>query len=339
MTTHRPQANDEHPKVPYQLFTKTEVPGRRGSDDTVASDSESEEESDIEVVVSSVTEVPPDVDTDMLLPGTADRRAIHHPAHGGHLSKTAVAGRFAALAAIVVASFAALYLVAHNLPDYEKPIYVPHSFDELKAQSVVLQEYSKAHFYPVLAFFTLVYLFKQTFSVPGSALMNLLGGLLYGFPAFLYVSVLTAGGSTLCYVLAKGVLGEHIVGRFASSNLAYLRRRVDLNRENGNLFYYLLFLRLFPFSPNWALNVAAPFVGVPILPFFWSVFLGLMPYNYICVQAATTLAQLTSFSDILSLSVLFKLVTMSVIALVPAIWGEKMASWIRGRDETKDLEP
>ena len=40
------------------------------------------------------------------------------------------------------------------------------------------------------------------------------------------------------------------------------------------MIFFLLSLRLFPVTPNWFLNMASPIVGIPILPFFISVFIG-----------------------------------------------------------------
>ncbi|RKO86380.1 hypothetical protein BDK51DRAFT_25449, partial [Blyttiomyces helicus] len=198
--------------------------------------------------------------------------------------------------------------------------------------------YSAANFLHVFLLFNLVFLFKQTFAVPGSALMNILGGTLYGFWAFPLVTFLTALGSTLSYGLSHLFLGELVLERFAHSNLSYFRKRVDGNR--GNLFYYLLCLRIFPFSPNWFLNLASPFVGIPVSPFFTSTFFGLMPYNYVCVQAATTLNDITSFAEILNLGVVLRLLSISGLALVPALWGQRISAWLRARfDVNVPLSP
>lgn len=40
------------------------------------------------------------------------------------------------------------------------------------------------------------------------------------------------------------------------------------------LFFFLLFLRFFPMTPNWFLNMSAPIVNIPITFFFCSVFIG-----------------------------------------------------------------
>ena len=46
-------------------------------------------------------------------------------------------------------------------------------------------------------------------------------------------------------------------------------------KENlDSLFFFLLFLRLFPMSPNWFLNMSSPVLEVPITQFFFSVLIG-----------------------------------------------------------------
>lgn len=48
--------------------------------------------------------------------------------------------------------------------------------------------------------------------------------------------------------------------------------QVEENRDS--LFFFLLFLRLFPMTPNWFLNLSAPILNIPILQFFFSVLIG-----------------------------------------------------------------
>ena len=47
------------------------------------------------------------------------------------------------------------------------------------------------------------------------------------------------------------------------------------------MMFFLLSLRLFPVTPNWFLNMASPIVGIPIMPFFISVFIGKLVALYI----------------------------------------------------------
>lgn len=102
---------------------------------------------------------------------------------------------------------------------------------------------------------------------------NLLGGALYGtWPAFLLTSVLTASGATLCYSVSS-LAGASIVHRFLSHRVASLQSRMA-NSKGFNFFLLLVTFRLFPFTPNWALNIIAPHLSVPAGYFFGSVFVG-----------------------------------------------------------------
>ncbi|RWS00587.1 transmembrane protein 41A-A-like protein [Leptotrombidium deliense] len=47
-----------------------------------------------------------------------------------------------------------------------------------------------------------------------------------------------------------------------------------IHERNSSLIYILLFLRLFPITPNWFLNIASPLIDIPIHLFFASVFFG-----------------------------------------------------------------
>lgn len=79
------------------------------------------------------------------------------------------------------------------------------------------------------------------------------------------------------------------------------------------------------------INLASPFIGVPILPFFLSTFLGSMPYNYVCVQAGQVLGDLGSTSDILTLSLMAKLLLVSLVSLIPVFWGKSLNAKLRGQ--------
>jgi len=48
----------------------------------------------------------------------------------------------------------------------------------------------------------------------------------------------------------------------------------QLKENHDSVFYFLLFLRMFPMSPNWLMNIIAPIVGVPLRYFFLTVLIG-----------------------------------------------------------------
>merc|ERR1712146_247761 len=79
-------------------------------------------------------------------------------------------------------------------------------------------------------------------------------------------------------------------------------REIFKNRTGGandgigklNLFIYLTSLRVFPFTPNWFLNVALASLDVPLSVFVPSLMVGILPYVYLQVQAGLLLHDLTS---------------------------------------------
>ncbi|XP_003745387.1 transmembrane protein 41A-B [Galendromus occidentalis] len=225
------------------------------------------------------------------------------------------------------AATAWLYFLSKNAPDLRDSaanstisLKFPSSFEELHGIAALLQHYYASNANYVYLLFCSAYLYKQTFAIPGSVFLNLLAGALFGvFPGFLLACFLTACGATCCYLLSR-MCGRHVIRtyiKFLASKLTILEKKVDDNRDD--LIYFLLFLRLFPITPNWFLNMASPLVGIPIHLFFFSVFVGLMPYNFISVQSGALLSEIRSTSDILTPKVALQMGLLAVAALIPAV--------------------
>ena len=153
--------------------------------------------------------------------------------------------------------------------------------------------------------------------VSGSVFLNVLAGALFPVHiAFTLVCALTAIGATVSFLFSRYIFKYVLIKLFAS-RIEYFKRQID--RNSDNLIFFLLFIRIFPFTPNWLINIACPIVGVPIAKFALSVFIGLMPYNYICVQSGSILASMTSLNDIMSRTTMIKLSSISVVALLPIV--------------------
>lgn len=54
----------------------------------------------------------------------------------------------------------------------------------------------------------------------------------------------------------------------------YLFHWLQVHENEHQLFLFLVSLRVFPMTPNWFLNVTAPYVDVPLPMFFLSVLIG-----------------------------------------------------------------
>ncbi|GAV02464.1 hypothetical protein RvY_13027 [Ramazzottius varieornatus] len=220
---------------------------------------------------------------------------------------------------------AGLFLLGKSAPELEAGerlnLQFPKSFTDLKAVTTLLSEYKREHYFYVLCLFCSAFLWKQSFGIPGSASLNLAAGALFGtVVGFPLVCVLTATGATLCYTLSY-LFGRKPIAKYFSSKLNWFRAKVQSHSQN--LTYYLLFLRLFPASPNWFLNIASPHIGIPVHKFFLTVLLGLMPYNFVCVQSGSILGELESFSDIFTWTRMFQLAMIACVALIPSLYLKK----------------
>ncbi|XP_030643187.1 transmembrane protein 41A-A [Chanos chanos] len=201
-------------------------------------------------------------------------------------------------------------------PVAEEPrLKFPSDLEELRELAELLQFYNTEHTGYVLLLFCSAYLYKQSFAIPGSSFLNVLAGALFG-PWFglLLACVLATVGATFCYLLSQAFGKRHIV-RLFPDKVAMLQKKVEENRSS--LFFLLLFLRFFPMSPNWFLNMTSPILNIPVTLFFLSVFIGLMPYNFICVQTGSMLSEISSLDDLFSWHTVLQLFAIACVALLP----------------------
>ncbi|XP_048390782.1 transmembrane protein 41A-like [Stegostoma tigrinum] len=191
----------------------------------------------------------------------------------------------------------------------------PSDLEELRAIAGLLQSYRAQHAGYVLLLFCSAYLYKQTFAIPGSSFLNILAGALFGpWLGLALCCVLTAIGATFCFLLSKTYGKQFVVQRFPE-RLSMLQQKVQENRNS--LFFFLLFLRFFPMTPNWFLNITSPILNVPLMQFFFSIVIGLLPYNFICVQTGCILSEISTLDNLFSWSILMKLLVIAIVALVP----------------------
>ncbi|XP_053698301.1 transmembrane protein 41B isoform X1 [Sabethes cyaneus] len=226
------------------------------------------------------------------------------------------------LAAIFFTSlFAMIYVYAMfpKLEESEKQyIKVPFDIEDAKQLGRVLDRYKDLYYLEVMFGVILVYIFLQTFAIPGSLFLSILSGFLYNFPvALTLVCFCSALGATLCYLLSQ-LVGRRVVKHYFPEKARVWSHQVDKHRED--LLSYMLFLRMTPFLPNWFINLVAPVIGVPLYPFALGTFLGVAPPSFIAIQAGKTLYKMTSSSDAFSWGSITMLAVFSVFSLVPVIF-------------------
>lgn len=230
-----------------------------------------------------------------------------------------------AFAVLIIFQIFSFFSFLFKHPQTNLPVSIlPQSIDDVRNLATILLYYAKSDGYPLSVFFLYVsiYLWKQSFAIPGSALLNLLGGVLYGgWAGAILACILTSIGSTICYWLSW-YGGSFIIASLPQQKINSMK--LGISKHQHNLFFYLLFLRLFPFTPNWLVNFLSPWLNIPVASFSVSLFLGSFPYNFICAQAGSLLQSINDMSDILTRGTLVKLILIAILTLFPAFIRDRM---------------
>ncbi|CAG8458208.1 11147_t:CDS:2 [Paraglomus brasilianum] len=217
-----------------------------------------------------------------------------------------------------------IVLLLRTIPN----LSLPTTIERVKILAEALEDYSNGSWEGwthIVFVLSVIYVWKQAFSVPGAIFLNILAGALYGpVVATLLTSLLTGIGASFAYLIGKFV-GEPIFEQHFPEKVTFLRKQVEENKDG--LFYYLVFIRMFPLSPWWLLNLASPLLCVPLAPFFFSMVFGSIPYNLACCQAGDILQELTSTADIWQPVLLLKMLLVSILSLVPPFLTRRLKRW------------
>ena len=227
---------------------------------------------------------------------------------------------------VLLISLGTLTLVYLVFPDVgpadKKYLKFPHDLEDAKALAALLSRYTDQYFLQVFAGFICIYIFLQTFSIPGSILLSIISGFLFPFPlALVSVCFCSATGSSFCYLLSY-LVGRKLVRRCLPERVKSWSRKVD--RQRTNLLSYIIFLRITPFLPSWFINIVSPIIDVPLGPFWIGSFLGVAPPSFVFIEAGTTLQQVTSTMDPITPGSVSLLVFFALLSLVPVLMKNKL---------------
>ncbi|XP_012430916.2 transmembrane protein 41A isoform X2 [Taeniopygia guttata] len=133
--------------------------------------------------------------------------------------------RPAGLLLVFAAATAALWLLSVRLSagQTRRALRFPADLEELRDLAEALRDYERQHRGAALALFCGAYLYKQSFAIPGSSLLNVLAGALFGpWMGLVLCSVLTSVGATLCYLLSAA-FGKQLIVHFFPEKVALLQ--------------------------------------------------------------------------------------------------------------------
>lgn len=194
---------------------------------------------------------------------------------------------------------------------------LPRTLEDLQILRDHLENYTSDYTAQVLVGYCVVYIFLQTFMIPGTVFMSLLAGALFGVFKGVALVVFTAtAGASSCYFLSK-LIGRPLVFSLWPDKLSFFQEQVARRREC--LLNYMLFLRLTPTLPNTFINVASPIVDVPYHTFFLATLIGLIPAAYVTVKAGIALGELQSLGDLYDFNSIATLFLIGVVSITPTL--------------------
>lgn len=186
-----------------------------------------------------------------------------------------------------------------------------------------LENYTSDYTIQVLVGYCSVYIFMQTFMIPGTIFMSLLAGSLFGQLRGVALVVFAASaGASSCFFLSK-LIGKPLVFSLWPDKLMFFQKQVAKRREK--LLNYMLFLRVTPTLPNTFINLASPIVDVPYHIFLLATLIGLIPASYVTVRAGIALGELTSLSDLYDTQSIALLFLIGIVSVTPTLLGKDEA--------------
>ncbi len=137
----------------------------------------------------------------------------------------------------------------------------------------------------------LVYILITGLSLPGAALLTIVGGMIFGlWLGVALVSFASSIGATLAFLASRFILKDWVQRKFAT----YLRSINQGVEKDGG--FYLFSLRLIPLFPFWVINLAMGLMPIRTSTFYWVSQLGMLAGTIVFVNAGVSLGAVEEFS-------------------------------------------
>lgn len=185
------------------------------------------------------------------------------------------------------------------------------TLENAKAQQEALNAYIDQRFVMAATVYFLIYIAVTAFSIPGAAVVTLLGAALFGFwTSLLLVSFASTIGATLAFLSSRYLLRDWVQTKF-KTKLTAINQGVEKDGSS-----YLLSLRLIPVFPFFLINLLMGLTPMSVGRFYLTSQIGMLPGTAVYLNAGTQLATIESLSDIVSPSVL---ASFALLGLFPII--------------------
>lgn len=202
------------------------------------------------------------------------------------------------------------------------------SLDYLKEQQGLFSQYYDRNPIQTIAIYMILYIVSTALSLPGAALLTLLGGALFGvLTGTIIVSFASTTGATLAFLASRFLLKDWVQTKFASQ-----LHKINKGVQDEGAFY-LFTLRLIPAVPFFVINLVMGLTPMKTSTYFFVSQVGMLAGTIVYVNAGTQLSKIESLRGILSPNLILSFV---VLGLFPILTKKIMKKFVSEKREIKN---
>ncbi|MCG0455480.1 TVP38/TMEM64 family protein [Enterobacter cloacae complex sp. ECC445] len=176
-------------------------------------------------------------------------------------------------------------------------------------QQALLSHVEQKPLQSALIFFAL-YVAVSALSIPGAAILTLLGGALFSlWEGTLLVSFASTFGATLAMLASRYLLRDVVQRRFAQQMKTV---NAGMARDGAG---YLFALRLMPLFPFFLVNLLMGLTRIRVYRYWWVSQIAMLPATVVFLNAGRELGKLASLHDIVSPGMVFAFTLLGLLPL------------------------
>lgn len=162
--------------------------------------------------------------------------------------------------------------------------------------------------------YILVYIGAVALSIPGAAVLSILGGFLFGaIPATIFINIGATTGAFIIFIAARFFIGEMVQKKYGDK-LAKFNREIEENGSN-----YLITLRLIPIFPFFLINLFAGVTRIKPLTFLWTTSLGIIPGSFAYAYSGYAVAKLGAEPGVPK-NLIFAFLLLALLSVIPVVY-------------------
>lgn len=178
------------------------------------------------------------------------------------------------------------------------------NFKTLSDNREALLAFRDANYVLTALGFMVIYALIAGFSLPGATIMTLTGGFLFAtFPGALFNIVGATSGAIAIFLAARWGLGEKLAARMDASDGLVKKIKEGIDENQWSM---LFLIRLVPAVPFFVANLVPALVGVPLLRYAVSTFLGIIPGAVVYTSVGAGLGDVFDRGDTPDLGIIFE---------------------------------